>query len=174
MTLSPFGTRRAAAALLLAALPLAAQAQNSLQDSLLRSGDLVGGRPRATSPRAAATRPSAVASGTLASARPRAAARAANADPTLSRMLHESIDVGQVPASQLPDLYARFVEATHDQRRQWSARDWAEASAALGRLNARYEAVRLELPLNERLNVRSYQGEFRTLEAARATKDRLN
>ncbi|MGI4835720.1 MAG: hypothetical protein ACRYFK_19870 [Janthinobacterium lividum] len=157
--------RRVAAALLLAALPLAALAQNSMQDSLLRSGDLVGGRPRPALPRAAA-RPNAAA-------RPAAVAHAANADPTLARLLHESIDVGQVPAAQLPDLYARFVEATRDQRRQWSARDWAEASAALTRLNARYEAVRLDLPLNERLNVRSYQGEFRTLEAARATKDRL-
>jgi hypothetical protein len=162
------GLRRAAPALLFLALPLAAAAQNSLQDSLLRSGELVGGRARAAQPRAtAAARPAS-------QTRPGTATRTASADPTLSRMLHESVDVAQVPATQMPDLYARFVEATRDQRRQWSARDWADASAALSRLNARYEAVRLDLPLTERLNVRSYQGEFRTLEAARATADRLD
>ena len=150
------GPRRAAAALLLATLPLAALAQRSVQDSLLRNGDLVGGRahPARTAAHATAVRPTA-------------------ADPVLARMLHESVAISTVPAAQLPDLYARFLEATRDQRRQWSPADWADASATLTRLNQRYEAVRQELPLNERLNVRTYQGEFRTLEAARTTKNRL-
>lgn len=146
--------------LLLAALPLATVAQTATQDSLLQAGDLVGGRPHASVPCTAATT--------------RRAATSTTADPVLTRLLHESVDISRVPASQMPDLYSRFLEATRAQRRQWSDRDWDEASGALARLNERYEAVRLELPLNERVNVRSYQGEFRTLQGARRVKERLS
>lgn len=149
--------RQLVTACLFAALPLAAAAQNSRQDSLLRSGDLVGGRPHAARPRAA-SRPAA--------SRVAAVAAAPGADPTLARLLHESINLSRVPAADLPDLYARFLEAVHAERRQWSARDWAAASDTFTQLNQRYEAVRKDLPLNERLNVRTYQGEFRALEAA--------
>ena len=155
----------AGAALLLATLPLAATAQNTRQDSLLRRGDLVGGRPHASLPRTATT----------TTTTPTTTRRTtANADPFLASFLHESIDVNRLPASQLLDVYERFMEATRAQRRQWSPQDWSEASAALTRLNTRYEAVRLDLPLDDRLTVRSYQGEFRTLQGARRVKDRVN
>ena len=157
MTKLAFLARHAGAALL-AALPLATFAQHTTQDSLLRRGDLLGGRPHASVPRTAATTRRIAASG----------------DPTLAKYLHESIDVNRLPASQLVDVYSRFIEATREQRRQWDARDWDEASDALTRLNTRYEAVRKELPLDDRLTVRSYQGEFRTLQGARRVKDRVN
>ena len=158
MLKSVFNLRLAGVALLLAALPLASHAQNATQAELLRRGDLVGGRPHASEPRTAATTRRYVASG----------------DPTLTKYLHESIEVNKIPASQIEDVYSRFIEATRDQRRQWSAQDWDEASDALARLNARYEVVRKELPLEERINVRTYQGEFRTLQGASRVKDRVN
>ena len=157
MTKLAFLARHAGAALL-AALPLATFAQHTTQDSLLRRSDLLGGRPHASVPRTAATTRRIAASG----------------DPTLAKYLHESIDINRLPASQLVDVYSRFIEATREQRRQWDARDWDEASDALTRLNTRYEAVRKELPLDDRLTVRSYQGEFRTLQGARRVKDRVN
>lgn len=157
MTSLPLSPRQLLGACLFAALPLAAAAQSSQQDSLLRSGNLVGGRPHAARPRAT-SRPAA--------SRPAPVAAAAGADPTLAQLLHESINLSRVPAADIPNLYARFLDAVHAERRQWSARDWAAASDTFGQLNQRYEAVRKELPLNERLNVRTYQGEFRTLEAA--------
>jgi len=160
MKIFVFSFRPAAVTVLLAAAPLLAAAQNSRQDSLLRRGELVGGRPHAALPRpAAATR--------------RVAANP-DADPGLAKYMHESIDVNRLPASQILDVYSRFLEATRTQRRQWSAQDWEEAGAALTRLNTRYEAVRQELPLDDRLTVRSYQGEFRTLQGARRVKDRVN
>jgi len=156
-----FPVRRVATALLLLALPLAATAQNAHQDSLLRRGDLVGARP------AAARR--------VPDSAPRAAAfPATSADPVLARLLHERVDPARVPASQLPDLYDRFLEAVRAERRQWSAREWEEAGGALARLNARYEQVRQQLPLDERLSVRGAQGEFQTLRSARRVKDRLD
>ena len=150
--------RPAGAALLLATLPLLATAQHSAQDSLLRRGELVGGRPHASAPRPAAPTPRYRAS----------------ADPGLTRFMHESIDLNQLAANQIPGVYERFLDATRAQRRQWSTPDWDEASATLGRLNARYEAVRLDLPLNDRLSVRAAQGEFRTLQGARNVKERLD
>jgi len=158
MPKSVFNLRYAGAVLLLAALPLAARAQNATQEELLRRGDLVGGRPHASVPRTAATTRRVVASG----------------DPALAKYLHENIEVNKIPASQIEDVYSRFIEATRDQRRNWSAQEWDEASDALARLNARYEVVRKDLPLEERINVRTYQGEFRTLQGARRVKDRVN
>jgi hypothetical protein len=158
MTKPVFLARCAGTALLLAALPLAATAQNSTQDSLLRRGNLIGGRSHASVPHTAAP----------------ARRLASSADPTLAKYLHESIEISRLPASQIADVYSRFLEATRDQRRQWSAQDWDEASAALTRLNTRYEAVRQDLPLEDRLTVRTCQGEFRTLQGARRVKDRVN
>jgi hypothetical protein len=158
MLKSVFNLRYTGAALLLAALPLAAHAQNATQAELLRRGDLVGGRPHASEPRTAATTRRSVASG----------------DPTLAKYLHETVELNKVPASQLEDLYSRFIEYTRAERRSWSAQDWDEASDALARINARYEVVRKELPLEERINIRTYQGEFRTLQGARRVKDRVN
>lgn len=161
MKKSVFSLRHAGAALLLAGLPFAAtaQAQPTSQAEVLRRGDLLGGRPHASMPRTAAPG--------------RRLTTTAAADPVLAKYLHESIDLSRLPASQLPDVYSRFIEYTRDQRRQWSPQDWDEASAALGRLNARYEAVRQELPLEDRLAVRTSQGEFRTLQGARRVKDRV-
>ena len=153
-----FALRPAGAALLLATLPLLASAQRSAQDSLLRRGELTGGRPRASAPRRAAPTPR----------------YQANADPGIQQFMHESINLNQLPASQILGVYERFLDATHAQRRQWRAPDWDEASATLTRLNARYEAVRLELPLTDRFGVRTYQGEFRTLQGARNAQERLD
>lgn len=141
------------------ALPLLALAQNATQDSLLRSGDLVGGRPPATTPRPAAPA--------------RRAAAATTADPYLARLLHESVDLNRIPASRMPGLYDNFLEAVRAERRSWTAADWDEASDALSRMNARYEAVRQELPFSDRLDIRTNQGEFRTLQGTRRVKDKL-
>lgn len=153
-----FFLRPTAFALLAAALPLLAAAQKSRQDSLLRRGDLAGGRPRTSAPRPVAPTPRFVA----------------EADPGLTKFMHESVDVNHLSAPQLLDVYSRFLDATRAQRRSWDSKEWDEASATLTRLNARYEAVRLDLPLDDRLTVRSYQGEFRTLQGARRVKDRLD
>ena len=141
--------------ILVSALPLCAAAQNATQDSLLRTGDLVGGRPPA------------------ASSQVTAAHHASAADPYLAGLLHESIDLSGVEAGRLPELYSNFLEAVRDERRRWTAADWDKASAALSRLNARYEVVRQELPFSDRLDIRTLQGEFRTLQGARRVKDGL-
>ena len=100
----------------------------------------------------------------------RAARKPETAQQSQDRLLGEKVVLSRARASELPDLYSRFIETTRAQRRQWNATDWSNASAVLGHLNARYEEVREQLPLEERVRIRSWQGEFRTLEKARDVK----
>jgi hypothetical protein len=100
-----------------------------------------------------------------------AARRPATADQAQRRLLHEDVNISKARASELPDLYFHLVETMRADKKGWTQADWSEASAVLSRLNARYDQVRDQLPLEERLRIRSLQGEFRTLEKARDVKD---
>lgn len=99
------------------------------------------------------------------------ARRPETAQQTQDRLLGEKVVLSSARATELPDLYARFIGSTREQRRQWSAADWSKAGVVLSNLNARYAQVREQLPLEDRVRIRSWQGEFRTLEAARDAKE---
>lgn len=147
--------------LLAAGLPLATLAQpNPTQAELLRRGELTGARPSAR-PQA----PTAVA----AARRP-----APSSDPVQQHFLNADVNLAQTSASQLPDLYERFIATTRDERRTWNYQQWEAAGQVLSRLNQRYEQVRTDLPLDERLRIRSLQGEFHTLRGARDVKEKLD
>lgn len=146
---------------LLLALPLAALAQtHSVPDSLRQRGELTGSRP--------STR-----SAPMSRATPAARSRAAAADPVVSTFLNETVDLAHVRAEELPDLYEHFIVKCRAERRQWKYADWDRAADVLARLNQRYEQVRTELPIEERLRIRSFQGEFHTLRGARKVSDKL-
>ncbi|MDU0371764.1 DUF6565 domain-containing protein [Hymenobacter endophyticus] len=100
-----------------------------------------------------------------------AARRPATADQAQRRLLNEDVNISKARATELPDLYFRLVETMRTDKKDWTQADWSAASAVLSRLNARYDQVRDQLPLEERLRIRSLQGEFRTLEKARDVKD---
>jgi hypothetical protein len=100
--------------------------------------------------------------------------RPATAADAQRRLLNENVVISSARATELPDLYGRLLEHTRDNRRQWSQADWSSASAVLEKLNVRYEQVREQLSLDDRLRVRSLQAEFRTLEKARDVKDMVN
>lgn len=148
--------------LLLAGLPGALHAQTTT-DSLRQRGELTGARP--SNDLRARPRPA------VAVRRPAASPAAA---PVQQHLLGTTINLAQAIPSQLPDLYEAFIGTTRDERRRWSYADWDAASQVLGRLNQRYEQVRTDLPLEERLRIRSYQGEFHTLRGARNVKDKLD
>ena len=149
---------------LLAALPFAGQAQSTTTttaDSMRQRGELTGARP----------------SGDLL-ARPRAQAAprrpASSAADPQQHLLNSDVNLARTSARQLPDLYERFIATTRDERRRWSYQDWDNAGTVLARLNQRYEQVRTELPLEERLRIRSFQGEFHTLRGARQVKEKVD
>lgn len=149
--------KQSALFLLLASLPatLAAQTTPAAQP---RPGDLVGTRPTPQRPAAAPAQA------------PAAPAATTENDPTQQHLLQTTIDLSQARAEQLPDLYDRFMATTRAERRQWNATEWAAAGQVLARLDQRYRIVRTELPLEERLRIRAFQGEFHTLRGARSLK----
>ncbi|MFD2786030.1 hypothetical protein [Hymenobacter rubripertinctus] len=100
-----------------------------------------------------------------------AARRPTTADQAQRRLLNENVNIGRVRATELPELYFRLIETMRADKKNWTPADWSAASAVLTRLNARYEQVRADLSLEERLRIRTLQGEFRTLEKARDVKD---
>ncbi|GGF19555.1 DUF6565 domain-containing protein [Hymenobacter cavernae] len=100
-------------------------------------------------------------------------------DPTAAtaaqnKLLGEKVNISTARATELPDLYGRFLESTRAQRRTWMAADWSAAGLVLEKLNARYEQVKESLDIDEKVRIRSLQGEFRTLEKAKDMKDIFN
>lgn len=145
--------------LLLTGAPIVSHAQSDA-DSLRPRGELTGARPSGD---------------LLAKPRPSGAPRrAATSDPVQQHLLASDVDLARVSAYQLPDLYERLIATTRDERRQWRYSDWDGAGQVLARLNQRYQQVRTELPLEERLRIRTFQGEFHTLRGAREVKNKLD
>ena len=148
-------------------------------------GDLTGARPAAAparpasaattaaKPKTAAARATTPAARAAAASAGRRPAAAAAADPELSRMLRTNVDLTKVRAEDLPGLYEQFLETTRAERRRWTAAKWKTAGDVLSRLNQRYEQVRGELSLEEKLTIRTLQGEFRALEAAKQVSKSL-
>lgn len=126
--------------LAIAALPMALAAQTA-PAARSRPGDLVGSRPTVGN---------------------------TETDPVQQHLLQTTIDLPTARAEQLPELYERLMATTRAERRQWSAADWAAAGQVLAGLDQRYQQVRTTLPLEERLRVRAFQGEFRTLRGTRS------
>jgi hypothetical protein len=145
--------------LLLAGLPVAGFAQTTTQAELLRRGELTGSRPSTGGPARVATAQRAASSAS---------------DPVQQHLLQTDVNLAQARAEELPNLYERFIATTRDERRAWTYPQWDAAAQVLARLNQRYEQVRTELPLEERLRVRSFQGEFHTLKGARKVKDKVD
>ncbi len=146
--------------LLLTGLPFLAFAQTAA-DSPRQHGELTGAR-RPTHDLPARPRT------------PAAASARTDSDPIQQRLLNSDVNLARVSASQLPDLYERFIATTRDERRQWNFQDWDNAGVVLARLNQRYDQVRTDLPLEERLRIRTFQGEFHTLRGARQVKKAID
>ena len=142
---------------LLTSLGFASQAQTRapVADSLRRRGEL-SGKTSAHTHQAAGRR------------------TASAADAAQQRLLNADVNLAQTSADQLPDLYDHFISTTRDERRRWRSQDWDAAGQVLARLNQRYEAVHTDLPLEERVRIRSFQGEFHALRGARRVTDSLD
>lgn len=74
----------------------------------------------------------------------------------------------------LLDAYSRFLEKVRADRHAWKPADWAKASAVLAALNARYEQVRPNLTLDDKLSVRSQQAEYQALRTARQISEQVS
>jgi hypothetical protein len=102
-----------------------------------------------------------------------ASVRAAS-DTAVSAFLREKVVVTTATAPQLLRLYSEFIETVREERSGWKAADWDRASAVLSSLNARYEQLRSSFTLDDKLTIRSQQGEYQTLRTARQLSDQIS
>ena len=125
----------------------------------------------ATSSKAATTTaaPPVVADDTPSTAAPSAAG-----DTAVSSFLREKVALSRVTAPQLLRLYGEFIETVRAERSGWKPADWERASAVLSSLNARYDQLRSSFSLDDKLTIRSQQGEFQTLRTARQLSDQIS
>jgi len=98
----------------------------------------------------------------------------AASDTAVSSFLHEKVALSTATAPQLLRLYNEFIETVREERSGWKPADWERAAAVLSSLNARYEQVRTSFSLDDKLTIRSQQGEFQTLRTARQLSDQIS
>lgn len=123
----------------------------------------------ATSTTTASPTPTSTATRTEDSTPTRAAS-----DTAVSAFLHEKVAVNTTTAPQLLRLYNEFIETVRSERSGWKPADWERAAAVLSSLNARYEQLRASFSLDDKLTIRSQQGEFQTLRTARQLSDQIS
>ncbi|GAB2961947.1 hypothetical protein GCM10027048_32790 [Hymenobacter coalescens] len=79
--------------------------------------------------------------------------------------------IERLSVENLEPAYTQLLRQTRDKRRTWSQRDWDYATAVFRRLNARYRAIRLDLPGRQELRIKALQAEFTALETGRDLND---
>jgi hypothetical protein len=119
----------------------------------------------ASTPSGTATRPDDL---------PAASTTRAASDTAVSSFLREKVAVSTATAPQLLRLYNEFIETVRAERSGWKPADWERAAAVLSSLNTRYEQVRTSFSLDDKLTIRSQQGEFQTLRTARQLSDQIS
>ncbi|MFD1468828.1 hypothetical protein ACFQ48_11390 [Hymenobacter caeli] len=122
------------------------------------------------------TRTTTVPAGTALPTRTTAADAPATraSDAQVSDFFREKTTVGTLTAPALLDAYARFIEKVRADRRTWNAANWSAAAAVLSSLNGRYEQVRANFVLDDKVTIRSQQAEFQTLRTARQLSDQVS
>ncbi len=95
-------------------------------------------------------------------------------DSQVSDFFREKTTVGTLTAPALLDAYGRFIEQVRADRRGWNAADWTNAAAVLSSLNSRYEQVRANFVLDDKVTIRSQQAEFQALRTARQLSNQVS
>ncbi|MCC3156258.1 hypothetical protein LJ737_03365 [Hymenobacter sp. 15J16-1T3B] len=86
-------------------------------------------------------------------------------------LLGSYANLGALTVDQLDPAYTQLLRQTRAKRREWTQRDWDYATSVFDRLNARYRALRLDLPARQEIHIKALQAEFETLETTRDLKD---
>jgi hypothetical protein len=80
-------------------------------------------------------------------------------------------NVGTLTLDNLEPAYVQLLRQTRAKRREWTQRDWDYATSVFNQLNARYRALRLDLPARQEIHIKALQAEFTTLETGRDLHD---
>ncbi|WP_161599443.1 hypothetical protein [Hymenobacter nivis] len=95
-------------------------------------------------------------------------------DAQVSDFFREKTTVGTLTAPALLDAYTRFIEKVRNDRRTWNPADWSAAAAVLSSLNGRYDQVRANFVLDDKVTIRSQQAEFQALRTTRQISDQVS
>mgnify|MGYP000382345659 CR=1 FL=1 len=91
----------------------------------------------------------------------------AASDAQISTFLRRKTTVATLTAPALLNAYELFIERMRNDRQTWNTADWTAAAAVMSSLNSRYEDLRTTFSLDDKLTIRSQQGEFQALRTAK-------
>ena len=98
----------------------------------------------------------------------------AASDAQVSAFMRRKTTVATLTAPNLVTAYQLFIERVRTDRPSWRPTDWATAAAVMSSLNGRYDALRTVLSLEDKLTIRSQQGEFQALRTARQISNQVS
>ena len=91
----------------------------------------------------------------------------AASDAQVTNFLRQKTVVSTLTTTGLLKAYNYFIERVRDDRQTWQPADWNAAAAVLSSLNGRYQQLRASFSLDDKLTIRSQQGEFQALRTAK-------
>ena len=88
-------------------------------------------------------------------------------DAQVSTFLRKKTAVSTLTTTGLLSAYDLFIERVRNDRQNWKPADWATAANIMSSLNDRYQQLRSSFSLDDKLTIRSQQGEFQALRTAK-------
>ena len=91
----------------------------------------------------------------------------AASDAQVTTFLRRKTAVATLTTTGLLSAYEAFIERVRNDRSNWKPADWNTAAAVLSSLNGRYQQLRSNFTLDDKLTIRTQQGEFQALRTAK-------
>ncbi|MBH8557545.1 hypothetical protein [Hymenobacter negativus] len=88
-------------------------------------------------------------------------------DAQVTAFLRKKTTVSTLTTTGLLSAYELFMERVRSDRANWTPTNWANAAAIMSALNDRYQQLRSSFSLDDKLTIRSQQGEFQALRTAK-------
>ncbi|GAB3870180.1 hypothetical protein GCM10028824_18480 [Hymenobacter segetis] len=88
-------------------------------------------------------------------------------DAQVTAFLRKKTVVSTLTTTGLLSAYDLFMQRVRSDRANWTPTNWANAAAIMSSLNDRYQQLRSSFSLDDKLTIRSQQGEFQALRTAK-------
>ncbi|WP_210516520.1 hypothetical protein [Hymenobacter terricola] len=99
---------------------------------------------------------------------------AAASDAQVTAFLRKKTTVSTLTTTGLLSAYEAFIERVRTDRPNWKPADWNNAAAVLSSLTERYQQLRSTFSLDDKLTIRSQQGEFQALRTAKQISSQVS
>lgn len=95
-------------------------------------------------------------------------------DAQVTAFLRKKTTVSTLTTTGLLSAYELFIERVRNDRQNWKPADWANAAGIMSSLNDRYQQLRSSFTLDDKLTIRSQQGEFQALRTAKQISSQVS